>query len=215
MNWRGASGLRKFLVPIESIHPNPTNARKHRKDDLREIAASLGEHGQQRVVVVTEDGMLLAGEGRLRAAQSLGWTHMAAIRSDISDPTMQDLYAIRDNRTAELSEWDRDMLSDTIKYINEHASIEPLRELWSPPELDALLEVTWTPPSAGELPQWEEKDGAAKPEDDGPAMADAIVVSPETWVVFAAAAALLRKNEEHPTMSNGRVLELLCADWLS
>jgi hypothetical protein len=213
MNWKGSEGLRRFLVPVDELRPNPENARKHGAD-VEEIARSLGEHGQQRPVVASANGTLLAGEGRLRAAVALGWTHIAAIKSDILEEQEQLLYAIRDNRTAELSEWDRENLSDSIKYLNENDTIEPLRELWTPPELHALLEVSWTPPAAAELPQWEEPP-EPKQEAGGPAMGESVSVSPETWVVFAAAAALLRKNEEEPRMSNGRALELMVADWLA
>lgn len=212
MNWKGAEGLRPFLTEVGEIRTNPANARQH-GPEVGEIARSLDEHGQQRPLVVRADGTLLAGEGRLIAALSLGWSHVAAIESDIVDEAMQTLYSIRDNRTAELSEWDRDNLSDSIKYLNESETIEPLEALWSPPELHALLEVSWTPPAV-ELPQWEEpKD--RKAEDGRPAMGPSVSVSPETWAVFAAAAKALRKSEDEPRMSNGRALELMLADWLS
>lgn len=58
-----------------------------RKDmgDLRSLASSMRELGQIQPIAVTKDFRLIAGERRLRAAQSLGWTEIEAFVVELRD----------------------------------------------------------------------------------------------------------------------------------
>lgn len=102
-------------VRIASLTPDPTNARKHSKRNLDAIAASLEDFGQRRPLVVTAAGVVIAGNGTLEAARSLGWTHVSITRTP-DDWTYEQAraYAIADNRTAELAEWDAEVLADQL-----------------------------------------------------------------------------------------------------
>lgn len=105
-----AEDLRSLAVPIETLHEDPANARQHNDHNLREIAASLREHGQRTPIVAAPDGRVIAGNARLRVARDiLGWSHIAVSRYDASEID-QLRYALRDNRTAELAEWDAKIL---------------------------------------------------------------------------------------------------------
>jgi ParB-like chromosome segregation protein Spo0J len=100
-------------VPIDSLSPDPANARKHNSRNLDAIAASLRRFGQQKPIVVDSRGIVRAGNGQLAAAKSLGWTHINIVRSDLS-PSELSAFAIADNRTAELAQWDVEVLNQLL-----------------------------------------------------------------------------------------------------
>jgi ParB family chromosome partitioning protein len=97
-------------VLIDAISPDPANARKHGRRNIDAIQASLRRFGQQKPIVVDSGGTVRAGNGTLEAAKALGWTHIQIVRSDL--PALElTAYAITDNRTAELAEWDTEILA--------------------------------------------------------------------------------------------------------
>lgn len=134
--WDGNPELESFLVPIDDVRVNPENVRKHGQKDIDALAASMKDHGQQHLVLVQpEDFMLLAGEGRWLAAKTLGWTHIAALGSNIAASGERKLFSIRDNRTAELSDWDIGALGKQLQALQEDFDLEGTG-LWQKYELD-------------------------------------------------------------------------------
>lgn len=102
-------------VEIDSITPDPVNARKHDQRNLGAIAESLSKFGQRRPLVVTHRGVVIAGNGTLEAAKSLGWKQIAVTRTPKSWPEEKArAYALADNRTAELAAWDQSVLSEQL-----------------------------------------------------------------------------------------------------
>ncbi len=100
-------------LPISSLSPDPANARRHPERNLEQIKASLRRFGQQKPIVVDATNVVRAGNGTLAAAKALSWTTIAAVRSDLAK-TELTAYAIVDNRSAELAEWDNEMLSAAL-----------------------------------------------------------------------------------------------------
>lgn len=103
-------------VKIDSISQDPANVRKHSERNLEAIKASLRKFGQQKPIVIDTKGIILAGNGTYEAARSLGWETILAVKTDLigSDATA---YAIADNRTAELAEWDDTALAETLRAL--------------------------------------------------------------------------------------------------
>jgi site-specific DNA-methyltransferase (adenine-specific) len=100
---------------IGSLLPDSRNARKHGKRNLATIRASLEQFGQQRAAVIRSDGTVLAGNGMLEAARSLGWTELAVTVVPDEWPDEQArAYALADNRTGELAEWDVAVLDEHL-----------------------------------------------------------------------------------------------------
>lgn len=129
--------LKHLSVPIDSLTPDPANARSHGARNLEQIAASLTAFGQRKPIVVQASGRIVrAGNGTLEAAKSLGWTEIAAVVIDEDNATASQ-FAIADNRTAELAEWDEQTLVSLLDGMEKDA-----RELvgFSDAELQALLE---------------------------------------------------------------------------
>jgi len=103
-------------IKIDSISQDPANVRKHSERNLEAIKASLRKFGQQKPIVIDTKGIILAGNGTYEAARSLGWETILAVKTDLigSDATA---YAIADNRTAELAEWDDTALAETLRAL--------------------------------------------------------------------------------------------------
>jgi hypothetical protein len=126
--------LRPLAVPIDELRPDPHQARVHDGRSIDEIERSLREHGQKKPIVVERaTGVVKAGNGTLEAARRLGWTHLAAVRSDDVEAALR-LYALRDNRTGEFAQWIGE------KVIAELAGleVEPERAGWTDEELAAI-----------------------------------------------------------------------------
>ena len=102
--------------PIASLTPDPHNARTHDADNLAAITGSLKAFGQQKPIVVDLRGVVLAGNGTLAAARSLGWTEVDVVETDLSGAAAT-AYAIADNRTGELSQWDYQALALTLEQL--------------------------------------------------------------------------------------------------
>lgn len=102
--------------PISTLKLDPRNARRHPERNLDGIKVSLAENGQQKAIVVRPDGTVVAGNGTLVAARGLGWTKLAAVVFDgTADQARR--FALQDNRTAELAEWDKVVLLDEVQLV--------------------------------------------------------------------------------------------------
>jgi DNA modification methylase len=100
-------------LAIELVHFDPANVRTHGTRNMDAIKSSLARFGQQKPIVIDADGVVRAGNGTLAAMKSLGYTTVDVVRTSLrgSDATA---YAIADNRTAELAEWDDAALAQTL-----------------------------------------------------------------------------------------------------
>jgi site-specific DNA-methyltransferase (adenine-specific) len=107
--------LRIETVNVNSLTPDPANARKHDGKNLQAIAHSLEKFGQRKPICVTPDSIVVAGNGTLEAAKSLGWTEIVIARTPVGWSWEQiRAFALADNRTAELAEWDDKVLADQL-----------------------------------------------------------------------------------------------------
>jgi len=131
-------------VPLTSLTPDPQNARKHNKRNLDAIAASLNKFGQRKPIVVTHDGTVIAGNGTLEAATSLGWKEISIARApeDWDDNTVR-AYALADNQTGALAEWDDEILNTALEELTS--------EGWDIAELGFDLNIDVTEPLNGDL----------------------------------------------------------------
>jgi len=104
--------LRIVKVNIDSLRLDPDNARKHSDKNIDSIIGSLKRFGQRKPIVVTGANIVIAGNGTLQAAKKLGWSQIVVsyVPADWSFEQAR-AYALADNRTAELGEWDNDKLA--------------------------------------------------------------------------------------------------------
>jgi ParB-like chromosome segregation protein Spo0J len=104
------------VVKIDSLTLDPNNAMGHPEDNIAAIAASLRRFGQQEPVLVDTAGKILAGNGTVLAAISLRWKKIGITRSELTGHDAVG-YAIDDNQTARLSEWDQVPLATTLRSL--------------------------------------------------------------------------------------------------
>ena len=103
-------------IAVAELSLDPSNVRKHSRRNLDAIKASLRKFGQQKPIVVDAKGIVLAGNGTLTAAKELGWTEIQATRTELAG-VEATAFAIADNRTAELAEWDEDGLAKVLESL--------------------------------------------------------------------------------------------------
>ena len=127
---------------ISDLKFDHKNARKRTDNSTRLIQESLQRYGAARSIVIDEDNRILAGNGTIAGAQALGLTKLKVIdaagdeiiavrRSGLSEDDKVGL-ALADNRAAELSDWDAQMLQQ----LSEEHDIAPWFEQ---EDLDAIL----------------------------------------------------------------------------
>lgn len=129
--------LASLKVDIASLVKDPENLRLHDKRSIEAVTNSLDRFGQ-RVPIVVRNGVVIAGNARLQAAINLGWDQIAVVNADEDDDATAKLFAITDNRTADLSEFDTAGLAEAMASLE----IEDLGPLgWNDEELDELLKL--------------------------------------------------------------------------
>ncbi len=105
-------------VDTKSLKQDPKNARKHSDKNLLAIVGSLKEFGQRKPIVV-RGGTVLAGNGTLTAALTLGWDKIDVVLADELTDAQAKAYALSDNRTSELGMWDMDRLGESLQELRE------------------------------------------------------------------------------------------------
>lgn len=153
---------------LSALTPDPQNARSHTPRNLEAIARSLEQFGQRRPVVLRGDGTILAGNGLVAAAAQLGWDKVAVtvVPDDWTDEQAR-AYAIADNRTSDLAEWDEQALIDSLEALNTDELLEAAG--FNQNEYENLLRA-WTGKETGSksaddewvgMPDYEQKDAGS------------------------------------------------------
>jgi len=104
------------IIKIEDLIFDPANLRKHGKKNIDAIKGSVARFNQQTPIVIDRKNIVRKGNGTLAAVIELGWKEIKVIRTDL-DGSEATAYAIADNRTSELAEWDNDALKDTLQSL--------------------------------------------------------------------------------------------------
>lgn len=100
-------------IPISELILDPSNARKHSPRNLESIKGSLRRWGQQKPIVIDKKKVIVAGNGTVMAAKDLGWKEIQAYQTDLEGYEAM-AFAIADNRTAELAEWEESVLHESL-----------------------------------------------------------------------------------------------------
>lgn len=147
--------------PTEKLVPYARNARTHSEEQVAQIAASIVEFGFTNPILAGSDGVIVAGHGRVSAAQKLGLETVPVIVLDHLTPTQRRALIIADNRIAENAGWDDAMLRIELQSLQEDGfnlditgfDADALAEIMAGEETtvdgntddDALPEVSATP----------------------------------------------------------------------
>lgn len=200
--------LRPLARPITDLVVDPANVRSHNPKNIQAIVASLRQFGQQKPIVVNRDNVVLAGNGTLEAAVALGADEIAALVFDGDSKSFEAAYAIADNRTSELAEWDFPTLSLQLKGLA--ADGMNLIDLgWDQNELDLLLKAKWDAPGEEPLP------GAGADEKGQTHGVRPIVISQDQRDAFEAACDIVRNDLEDDTVSEQRCFSIMVEYFLA
>jgi len=180
------------LWPIGRVLPYARNPRKNTAI-VERLAESIRSFGFCQPLIVDPAGVLVIGHARFQAAQALGLLEVpVCVAEGLSDGELKAL-RIADNRTREFSEWDFELLRGELEKLGAAAKLTGFDPA------DPLLQVGWTPPPLTPLPT---RDGG-----------HALDFTPEDWRIVGAA--IEKAREIDSTMTPGRAIELIAADWLA
>jgi DNA modification methylase len=104
---------------IGSIIPYARNSRTHSDEQVAQIAASINEWGFTNPILIDIDGEIIAGHGRLLAAQKLGLKDVPCITAVGWSDAQKKAYVIADNKLALNAGWDNDMLAVEFGELKE------------------------------------------------------------------------------------------------
>jgi hypothetical protein len=105
--------------PTAKLVPYARNARTHSDAQVAQIAASIAEFGFTNPILAGSDGVIVAGHGRLAAAQKLGIAIVPVVILDHLTPTQRRALVIADNRIAENAGWDDAMLQVELAALQD------------------------------------------------------------------------------------------------
>jgi len=107
--------LKIEYLPVDSLTPYEGNARRHSPTDIESIKISIQNDGfNDPIGIWGENNIIVEGHGRQIAARELGMETVPCIRLDHLTEQQRKEYAIRHNRTSELSTWDFEKLEQEM-----------------------------------------------------------------------------------------------------
>lgn len=109
---------------IGSIAPYAGNARTHSADQVAKIAASIKQFGFNNPILVDASGTIVAGHGRLAAAQALGLVEVPVVVLGHLSEAERRAYTLADNRIALDAGWDEHLLARELAYLKELGAID-------------------------------------------------------------------------------------------
>jgi ParB family transcriptional regulator, chromosome partitioning protein len=196
--------LKIDYISANDLVPYENNSRTHSKEQVEQIKRSMTEFGFTNPILIDEHNGIIAGHGRLQAAQELGIKSVPTILLEGLTEAQRKAYVIADNKLALNAGWDFDALRfelDTLK--NEDFDLSLLG--FDAKYLDDLLNI------GSEMPEL--RDG-----DRDPYQQKTFTLHDEQAAIVDDAITLARTNPIADTglneNSNGNALALICEQWL-
>lgn len=106
-------------TPVDELVPYENNPRTHSATQLERLVNSLKEFGFTNPILIDEDNNVIAGHGRLQAAQIAGLKTVPTITLSHLTEEQRRAYVIADNQLALNSGWDDDLLQAELKALGE------------------------------------------------------------------------------------------------
>ncbi len=154
------------LWSVDDLTPYAKNARLHSDEQVEQIAASMERFGFTIPVLVAENGTIIAGHGRIMAAHKLGLAEVPVMVARGWSDEDRRLYTLADNRLAETSDWDPDMLRIELDELSELGEGDGLAWIgFSEVDIAELLPAALAEAGAGltdpdDVPEVEEDEAA-------------------------------------------------------
>jgi ParB-like chromosome segregation protein Spo0J len=189
------------FMPPNKLKPYERNPMKHPEAQIDQIVDSIEEFGFTVPVLIDENNMILAGHGRQTAALKMKLPRVPVIRRVGLSEAQKRAYIIADNKIQMNTEFDWQLITGELTALKELNFNLDLTG-FAPYEVEPLLAAIWVAPDV---------------EGDGLSVSDIIhlAVTKDQLAIYERAAVKMRKVEKDERMTIGRVLELLCADYLA
>lgn len=150
------------LLPVGRLVPDPKNARQHPPKHIKQLAKSFEAFGFNVPILIDAQQQVIAGHGRLLAAQHLGWTEVPTITLEHLTPDQVRAYRIADNRLTDCSTWDDQLLAEQLLSLSVAALDFDLTAIgFDLPEIDLRIQG---------LSQIEESDAGDVQVTEGPSV---------------------------------------------
>jgi DNA modification methylase len=191
-------------TPIHTLQQQPRNARTHSKRQIRQIADSIQRFGFCNAILVDDNLTILAGHGRVAAAQLLKLTSVPTVRLSHLSEADKRAYVIADNRLAEKAGWDRSLLAIELQGLIDIGFDVELTG-FETPEIDLILDEALE--AAGLTPA---ADDHVPEKSNGPPtsrLGDLWVMGPHRLLCGDA-----RDPACYPHLLDGKTADLACTD---
>src|ERR1700722_13633215 len=109
-----------YLSPIDDVKLNPLNPREHPDDQVAELARSIEAFGFTLPLLVDENGVLIAGEGRLLAARVLELPEVPVLVIEHMTDEEKLLYIVADNQLTLNSKWNEQKLKELVSQLERN-----------------------------------------------------------------------------------------------
>lgn len=194
-------------VSTDSLIPYARNSRTHSDEHVAQIAASIKEFGFLNPIIIDGENGIIAGHGRVMAAQKLGIKELPCIEASHLTGTQRRAYIIADNKIALNAGWDDEMLRIELADLGE---------------ADFDLELTGFSLDEIEALDFDEGEEVGMPDlpdgDKEPFQQKTFTLHDEQAAIVDDAVTLARTNPLADTglneNSNGNALALICQQWL-
>jgi hypothetical protein len=100
------SSLEISHLPLDQLTPLPGAPRRHPKNQIRSLKASIEAFGFNVPVLVDQHNQIVSGHARVAALRELGFVTVPVIRLEHLDENAVRAFMVADNRLSELSDWD-------------------------------------------------------------------------------------------------------------
>ena len=111
------------MLPVSEVRPYEKNPRKN-AEAVKYVKASIEKFGFKQPIVIDSNRVIICGHTRLEAAKSIGMAEVPCIVAD--DLTDAQVKALRlaDNKVAEFSEWEMNLLGEELGELAEISDID-------------------------------------------------------------------------------------------
>lgn len=122
--------------------PYINNSRTHSEQQVQQVAASIKEFGFTNPILIDEDSGIIAGHGRLQAAQVMGMDEVPTITLEGLTEAQRKAYVIADNKLALNASWDLDILNIEMESLLEFDFDFKITGFDSIPEIEANIDYS-------------------------------------------------------------------------
>jgi DNA modification methylase len=173
---KGMDRTARFSIehrPLGTLRPYARNARQHSKAQVKQIADSITRFGFTNPVLISDDGEIIAGHGRVEAAKLLGMRSVPTLKLSHLSETERRAYVLADNKLALNAGWDQELLAIELQALVD-LEFDVTLAGFSLPEVDLTLDAARDADPAG----------AGDTADNTPAIgAEAVSQKGDLWIL--------------------------------